>query len=392
MASVTSNSNLSVSRSELLQSSSVNVSLATVNTIRNQTSTSRPVQTADAVSLPFIVTSRFLEGDPGKKRYHHLFPGKLPEIESDLGYGASFIVQKAVLGEAAAQSPEPVAVALKRIRPSGSQTRESFHCVITDLLCLTHPLLRYHENIVDLLGLGWEDSPSESDHRLWPYLILEYSSIGSLADLQTSRGPLTYRQKEMLSQDVAYGLSVVHFSNIVHGDIKSDNVLVFPDKKRGYVAKLSDFGFATLDVDFPGSNNAKIGIDEERKTARISTGTRPWTAPEFGKMAPWQHAFKADVYSWGLLVWRVFLDGQNPFAVFKKQFESRSGVSTLQSAGGIQAWKEQNLVLPVAVSFAQTLQPSNDKGLENAFRNSLDVEAANRDLRKAFIPWRYGPR
>ncbi|KIW76525.1 hypothetical protein Z517_11271 [Fonsecaea pedrosoi CBS 271.37] len=392
MASLTSTSSHAPHRSELLQVSGSNVPLVTVNTVRDEASRSPDVQTADAVSLPFLVTSRFSMGDPARTQYHHLDPGQFPKIQSDLGYGASFIVHKAVLGDAKAQSLDPAPVALKRIRPSGFQTRESFRCVVTDLLCLTHPPVRHHPNVVDLLGLGWEISPSVDDYRLWPYLILEYTAIGNLAEFQESHGPLPYRQKETLSQDVASGLLAVHDSNIVHGDIKSENVLVFPDPKKKYIAKISDFGFAILDVDFPGSTDKKIRMGAERTTAQVSSGTRPWTAPEVGKTVSWQDAFKADIYSWGLLVWRVFLDGQNPFVASQDQFEALSQTSKARTDGHVQAWKEQNLVLPVAVSFARRVQPQGSSDLENAFNNSLTAEPRNRDLTKALLPWTHGQR
>jgi serine/threonine protein kinase len=378
-----------MARSELLNSSVPTDSLQTVNTVRRQRSASQAVRTVDAVSLPFIVVSKFVQADPDRMHYQYLSPGQLPEIESDIGYGASFVVQKATVAPKPGKQPERTAVALKRIRPSSTHTRESFQCVINDLLCLTHPPLRSHENIIDLLGLGWETSPADGDYRLWPYLILEYSSIGSLADLQKTPRILTHQQKLTLSLDVAKGLHAIHHSNVIHGDIKSENVLVFPDRTNSYVAKLSDFGFAILDVDFLANNDTKMSIDEERKTARIPTGTRPWSAPEFGKIASWQHAFKADVYSWGLLVWRIFLDGQNPFTVFRTQFES---LSIMNSAHDIQTWKEQNFPLFIALIFVLSLRSGGSKALETAFRNSLDVEPAKRDLRAAYLPWIFGAR
>jgi len=390
-ASKTSDSTLHISRSEPPNFSSANIPLSTVNTIRNRPSASHAVQPANAASIPFIVTSTFSNGDPDTKQFHHLFPDSFPKIDSDLGYGASFIVQKAFLEDLQTLDTRKPAVALKRIRPSGPRGLESFHSVIKDLLCLTHPPLRGCPNVVSLLGLGWEKSPSEGDYRLWPYLILEYSSIGNLADLQSVHKDLSLRCKKAMALDVAHGLYSVHCSNIIHGDVKSENVLVFPNQHDSYIAKLSDFGFATLDVDFPANKGRKLNIDDVRQTARISTGTPPWTAPEFGKVMKWEIAFKTDVYSWGLLVWRLFLNGQSPFAVFKGQFD-RSATSVSVSPQDIQSWKEKNLLLPVAISFSQTIQHPISGELENAFRHSLAIEPEDRDLRRAFLPWKFGDR
>lgn len=384
------NSTQHISRSEVPAFSSASILLSTRNTIRIESSAPKAAQRPIAVSLPFIVTSSFLEGDPNKKNFYHLPPDEFPEIDSDLGSGASFIVQKVHLSNIEGGFPSNTAVALKRIRPSGPKGLESFHSVVKDLLCLLHPPLRQSPNVVRLLGLGWETSPSELDGRLWPYLILEYSSIGSLAELQSGSQEISHTLKKKLALDVAQGLYTVHCSKILHGDVKSENVLIFLDDQEGYTAKLSDFGFAILDIDFP-ANKGKISINEERETASISTGTPPWTAPEFGKQVNWEAAFKSDVYSYGLLVWRVFLNGLSPFSVFRSQFDP-STTSVSASPEDIRSWKERNLILPVALSFAEQIQNPMRRGLENAFRHTLSIKPEDRDLRLAYLPWRYGDR
>lgn len=49
---------------------------------------------------------------------------------------------------------------------------------------------------------------------------------------------------QLLVGDVAAGLSALHGCGVVHGDVKLDNVPVFPDTTRstGALAKVADFG------------------------------------------------------------------------------------------------------------------------------------------------------
>jgi serine/threonine protein kinase len=89
--------------------------------------------------------------------------------------------------------------------------------------------------------------------------------------------------------------------DIVHGDIKPENVLIFKDDHGNFFPKLADFGFSTLST-------------QEDELVRLPR-SRPWDAPE------WHHrgfrfpaARKMDAYSLGVLcLWLVFNEtfGQN---------------------------------------------------------------------------------
>src|SRR5262249_38698314 len=72
-----------------------------------------------------------------------------------------------------------------------------------------------------------------------------------------------------------------------------------PQKK--YVAKLGDFGFSV--VGEASADQVHIG------------GTTPWRAPEATGPVPRHLLSKTDVYSYGLTVWRIAMDGMNPFNV-----------------------------------------------------------------------------
>ncbi|EXM13913.1 hypothetical protein FOTG_17649 [Fusarium oxysporum f. sp. vasinfectum 25433] len=49
-------------------------------------------------------------------------------------------------------------------------------------------------------------------------------------------------------RDIAEGLKSLHDCGIVHGDVKLENVLVFPGLDRKHIAKLSDFGHSLVDL------------------------------------------------------------------------------------------------------------------------------------------------
>ena len=83
--------------------------------------------------------------------------------------------------------------------------------------------------------------------------------------------------------------------DIVHGDIKPQNVLVFKDAvTKKITVKVADFGYSTLTE----GESGKVLLPK----------SRPWNAPEhhFGEFEV-QAAKKTDVYSFGMLcLWILF--------------------------------------------------------------------------------------
>jgi serine/threonine protein kinase len=183
---------------------------------------------------------------------------------------------------------------------SGVLPEKSYKALSLELKILTHePLLR-HDNIVKILSIQW----TRLDPVLpsWmPILLLERADHGSLTHYLAAKkiGP---DSKLQLSLEIGQGLQALHASGIVHGDVKLDNVLIF-DLGNGEVrAKLSDFGCSLL-----------MSADKN-EVVIPTTGTPPWTAPELNRRVATDWLPNLDVYSYGLLVWRIFLGGISPFA------------------------------------------------------------------------------
>lgn len=111
--------------------------------------------------------------------------------------------------------------------------------------------------------------------------------------------------------------------DIVHGDVKCENVLIFERKNqlqeqydkskipRDFAAKFlltrsDNFNLTCKLTDFGVSRHPDGGV--------ILGGSRPWQAPECsrGEYFKIEAAKRTDVYSFGMLLWRVMLDG-DPF-------------------------------------------------------------------------------
>ncbi|KAL2684497.1 hypothetical protein Neosp_005575 [[Neocosmospora] mangrovei] len=166
-----------------------------------------------------------------------------------------------------------------------------------ELYLSTHRPILKHPNLVDFLGLAWATNPFNSLQKL-PVLIVEFAEHGSLSQLQ-QREYLGMETRRKLSLDICKGLHMLHSCGIVHGDIKADNVLIFPDGENKYRAKLSDFGYSMV------MNTAKSSLS--------LGGTRPWKAPEAKTTVHVSGAKHTDIYSLALLIWCTFAHGCNIF-------------------------------------------------------------------------------
>ncbi|KAL4733652.1 hypothetical protein BDV11DRAFT_77005 [Aspergillus similis] len=245
----------------------------------------------------------------------------------NIGHGASFTTFKRVIADGAARSLlttklEGLTISIQASQPSCQrtvvykvarvgfsqdgtptpQTRPAMKAALMELYCLQHQPLQTHPNIVKLLGLAWGSNYFNPAHRL-PVAVVEFADRGNLAQLQESMnlGPITRRR---LAIDIGEGLDILHRCGIIHGDVKSENILIFSDPQKEYVAKLSDFGFSVVGE----ATNAEVYVG----------GTRPWKAPETKTPVP-KHLLRAtDIYSYGLLLWRLATDGKDPFRFWVK--------------------------------------------------------------------------
>jgi serine/threonine protein kinase len=225
-----------------------------------------------------------------------------------IGYGSSFVVSIMTTQD---DIPGLDAIVLKRTIPStaaqsGGRVRKRIESLMLELRVLTHGPIRKHENIVEFLGVAWETDPLDLQRR-WPVLIMEQATKGTLNDFLQPSDPKPFRIKTALALDVVLGLKVLHQCGVLHGDIKTDNVLVFENQdpetwaERPVIAKLADFSGVLFDMKNPMA---------------LPSGTRPWNAPEWRQNLTPDSLLKTDLYSLGFLIFRIMVDGKHPFLDF----------------------------------------------------------------------------
>lgn len=145
-----------------------------------------------------------------------------------------------------------------------------------------------HPNIVNLIEVI---NDPLSDHF---YMVLEYVEGKLVWEGSSSEGYIGESKSRKYLRDVVAGLMYLHAHNIVHGDIKPDNLLI---TSTGLV-KIGDFSVSQV---FEGDN------DELRR----SPGTPVFTAPECC-LGLTYHGRAADTWALGITLYCMIV-GQYPF-------------------------------------------------------------------------------
>lgn len=107
---------------------------------------------------------------------------------------------------------------------------------------------------------------------------------------------LSLKEKLHLFSLLVQALDYIHASGIFHGDIKSENILVYQEMNGAYNLKLMDFGLA---------------VREQEKINTKAGGTLEYLAPELFQHSPIN--VKTDLYAVGVLMFWG-LTGRAPFS------------------------------------------------------------------------------
>ncbi|WMV28261.1 hypothetical protein MTR67_021646 [Solanum verrucosum] len=166
-------------------------------------------------------------------------------------------------------------VAVKRLYDHNARRKEQF---VTEIEILTR--LR-HKNLVTLYGC----TSKLSDQLL---LVYEYVPNGTIADHlhghKVKDGSLTWPIRMKIAIEAATALAYLHASDIIHRDVKSNNILL----DQNFCVKVGDFGLSRL---------------HPTDISHISTapqGTPGYVDPKYHEC--YQLTDKSDVYSFGVVL------------------------------------------------------------------------------------------
>lgn len=152
----------------------------------------------------------------------------------------------------------------------------------------------HHPNVVSFYGIV-RDGPDGSLAT-----VTEFMVNGSLKQfLQKKDRTIDRRKRLIIAMDAAFGMEYLHRKNIVHFDLKCENLLVNMRDPQRPVCKIGD-----------------LGLSKVKQHTLVSGGVRgtlPWMAPELLSGKSNMVTEKIDVYSFGIVMWEL-VTGEEPYA------------------------------------------------------------------------------
>ena len=130
------------------------------------------------------------------------------------------------------------------------------------------------------------------------YSVMEYVDGGTVRNAIRSLGSYMERQALMIVLKVSEALIAAENANLVHRDIKPDNIML----TRNGVVKLADLGIAKTSFNNP---------NEQKKERNSLTGTPAYMSPE-QTLDPNNVDIRADIYSLGVTLYEM-LTGAKPY-------------------------------------------------------------------------------
>jgi len=146
-----------------------------------------------------------------------------------------------------------------------------------------------HENIVNCSDIF--------EYPTKVFIVMEMATNGDLLDYVKKNGNRPDGEAKRLFGDIARGMEYLHGIDIVHRDLKCENLLLFKDNK----VKIADFGFGRLAVD---ENGRKI-------LSETYCGSAAYAAPEILKGTKYNPKCY-DMWSVGVILF-IIVCGSMPF-------------------------------------------------------------------------------
>lgn len=158
-------------------------------------------------------------------------------------------------------------------------------------------------NIVNVLDVGHEEEGNID------YFVMEYVDGKTLKELIVENGKLNYTVAISIAIQIAKALECAHRNNIIHRDVKPQNILV---TENGLV-KVTDFGIAKSSTSATITNTTTI------------MGSAHYLSPEQAKGTFID--LRSDIYSLGIVLYEMVtgilpFDGESPVTIALKHIQS----------------------------------------------------------------------
>lgn len=181
-----------------------------------------------------------------------------------------------------------------------------------------------HPNTVRVWDLVTADDP--------PYLVMDYLEGRPLSDVMVKTGPMPPRLVCRVAEQIVKGMHAAHELDLVHRDVKPQNIFLCRNQPQGNTVKLLDFGLAGWAQE-GRRDGSSISHDE-------LLGTPRYLAPE--RIHGDRGGKPSDIYSLGIVIFEM-LTGSFPYPI-----RSGSLASLIQahSLGKVSRFSDLGVTVP----------------------------------------------
>jgi len=165
-------------------------------------------------------------------------------------------------------------VVIKAMKVDSEEQKQAVKSEANLTLRLSHP------NVVKVFGITYM-------RRQKLGIVREYAELHSL---YAWIGRIEYEKLTEIARGIVSGLQYVHSQEIIHRDIKPQNILMFPGPTDKMIPKIADFGV--------------LKVIEAAVRTHTRVGQELYMAPEV--RLGLQHGFAADTFSLALVLFEMF--------------------------------------------------------------------------------------
>ncbi|ELP85751.1 hypothetical protein EIN_281120 [Entamoeba invadens IP1] len=209
-------------------------------------------------------------------------------------------------------------------------------------------------------------------------IVTEYAEYGSLSKMW-GKNPVSYQLKVKMLDDMAVGLAYLHQNEVLHRDVKGENLLVFSLNPHSPVcAKLTDFGTCR--------NISERSLQSKALSQGIGTPT--YMAPECLQNTS-DYSYPVDVYAFGIVLYETYIEKNAfenderfnqpwmipQFVIEGKRLDKPAGVPENYWDLTTKCWKQNPEERP---TFSDVLKIIESWGED--IRYALSTEAEKKDM------------
>jgi serine/threonine protein kinase/Tfp pilus assembly protein PilF len=243
-------------------------------------------------------------------------------------------------------------IAIKLIRPEIAWDAETVKRFRTELKTARQVV---HKNVARMFDLNEEQGV--------PYITMEYVRGENLKNLIRKVGRLSAQQAVPIAKQVAEGLAEAHRREVVHRDLKPQNIMIDEQGK----ARITDFGLARLKK-----------TDDATATAPVM-GTPAYVSPEQVEGLPVDG--RSDLYSLGIVMYEM-VTGKPPF-----QGDSPYSIALQHIVAALPDPRGVNPEIPESLSrvIMKCLEKDRKRRYQNAEELISDLDALEKDFSTGVI-------